>query len=94
MPSRLHFFLAREKDVTSRLEAVKSFPQDLLPCRFTTAPLQRDALTLVLGANQRGIITHQLIEASIVESLWTFRHGEALGDAIVTYGSGSIFQQE
>lgn len=81
-PSRLHCFLVREKDVTSRLEAVKSFPQDLLPCHFTTAPLQKDALTLVLGANKGGIIIHGLIEDSIVDSLWTFRHGEALADAI------------
>lgn len=47
-----------------------------------------------LGANKGGIITHELIEGSIVDSLWTFRHGEALADAIVAYGSVSIFQQE
>lgn len=76
------------------LKQSSPFPQDLLPCHFTTVPLQRDALTLVLRANKGGIITHELIEGSIVDSLWTFRYGEALADAIVAYGSVSIFQQE
>lgn len=68
------------------LKQSSQFPQDLLPCHFTTVPLQRDALTLVLGPTKG--------EGSIVDSLWTFRHGEALADAIVAYGSVSIFQQE
>lgn len=82
------------KDFTQRLEAVKSFPQDLLPCNFTTAPLERDALTLVLGAMQRGIITDLQVEERTLLSLWTYRHGEALADAIMAYGSGSKFEKK
>ncbi|KAK1834385.1 hypothetical protein QBC39DRAFT_26265 [Podospora conica] len=83
------------KDFISRLEAVKSFPQDLLPCNFTTAPIRRDVLTLVLGANEFGLIKidREQVEKLTFDSLWTFRHGEALADAILAYGPGSKYER-